>query len=348
MSSYNCAICNEYRLGSPLTAGNDALCQKCAYRNVRALVIRACLYSFEYPAKWGEIELRIEDFASVLQPSLMEEYSKKNEEAQTRHKLRMYCGHAKIDSSSCGHFLGNRHNVHADIDCSKCGLQSCKHGFPRVAGTAHDCNTHQATSPAAHLDPATRGTEWQSCPHPHCGRPVELSAACNHMTCPMTACQTHFCFLCGLRVKRSDGVGHWSIGGTCRQYLEAHGDTTGLTEWSDARERYGEEVRRLAEEQAVRDQILAERTAMNEADQRGEKHVGATGHEVHQPSTDSAPFVNATGIVAQIRSDPVRAQRAAAATAAIAKGKAAEEDIEEQGVAYAELTAMLNLQDFLY
>jgi hypothetical protein len=58
-----------------------------------------------------------------------------------------------------------------------------------------------------------RGKEWQQCPNRLCARRIELSAACNHITC---TCGMGFCFICG---KEADGDSeHWARKSGCPRY----------------------------------------------------------------------------------------------------------------------------------
>lgn len=56
------------------------------------------------------------------------------------------------------------------------------------------------------FDGLERGKDYQHCPT--CHRDIELSAACNHVTC---LCGTHFCYQCGEPAVPADG--HWGSDG---------------------------------------------------------------------------------------------------------------------------------------
>lgn len=73
-----------------------------------------------------------------------------------------------------------------------------------------------------------RGKDWQQCPNRACARRVELSEACNHMTCP---CGTGFCFICG---KEADGGDdHWTRRGGCPRYNQPDDDNAEYDDASD-------------------------------------------------------------------------------------------------------------------
>lgn len=50
-----------------------------------------------------------------------------------------------------------------------------------------------------------KGKDYQICPSERCGMKIQLSAACNEMSCP---CGTQFCYVCGEAV--SDKSEHWT------------------------------------------------------------------------------------------------------------------------------------------
>lgn len=272
------------------------------------MVVMACKHSFNHPLKWAGVELDIDDFAPILTPELILKYKMKDEEARTRYKLRMYCGHPTANSDeACGTFLGNRLETYEDVCYGSCALPSCRHGIPRIPGALHNCDAHPAINPTAHLDPAVRGVQWQSCPHTDCGRPVELSEICNHMTCPLHACKTDFCFLCGMRVDMSRNRLHWSRDGICPQYRRGLASPAGLTEWSDARELFAEAVRRRVREERMREGNARERMPeINE--EQGRDDIGNDGgSELMQHTPEAGDLSSSWTPYAATRTDPVRA-----------------------------------------
>ncbi|CAG7847378.1 SubName: Full=Related to ring finger protein 14 {ECO:0000313/EMBL:CCA75181.1} [Serendipita indica DSM 11827] len=57
---------------------------------------------------------------------------------------------------------------------------------------------------------------------PNCSTSVEKSMGCNHMTC--TRCSTHFCYLCGQKLRAEDPYSHFSNDPNCKGRLfEANG-----------------------------------------------------------------------------------------------------------------------------
>ncbi|GIZ44477.1 hypothetical protein CKM354_000767400 [Cercospora kikuchii] len=80
----------------------------------------------------------------------------------------------------------------------------------------HKCLKKDSVEKA--LEGLKRGRDYQFCPG--CQWLIQLSDACNHMTCRYN-CGTQFCYLCGQRAKKKSG--HWAQGASCPLYGPRNG-----------------------------------------------------------------------------------------------------------------------------
>jgi hypothetical protein len=120
----------------------------------------------------------------------------------------------KHSGERCQKFLGEKiqesnttRHGQPTVICQKCQRRSCllcggrfDHDAPQSSHRCIPIDTDDAA-----FEGLKRGRDYQICPSDRCGMRIELSAACNAMTC---RCGTQFCYVCGeLAGDQSD---HWT------------------------------------------------------------------------------------------------------------------------------------------
>lgn len=232
--SWSCECCCEsFSDYTSVNIDGDFVCVKC----VRQMFDKALEFEHDYPPKWAG-PLHPVDFSHILDLDYVKDYMAKEIEYKTPPSRRVYCqydlGRVKLlgnDESEywterCGEYVGARREFVQDgilvlgrcrgLHADKLTCMVCEH---YCNDNAEDMLQHicEGKSPAtgnraqAFLG-LVRGKDWQQCPAQHCERPIELSEACNHITCQ---CGMGFCFICG---KEADGDSdHWRKGG-CPRY----------------------------------------------------------------------------------------------------------------------------------
>ncbi|KAJ6556905.1 hypothetical protein B0H10DRAFT_1894687 [Mycena sp. CBHHK59/15] len=75
----------------------------------------------------------------------------------------------------------------------------CKECNQRVGKARHSCDGE------AEKQDLARREGWKTCPG--CNTLTEKSEGCNHMTCPVPHCHTHFCYACGAMIIRASYAG---------------------------------------------------------------------------------------------------------------------------------------------
>ncbi|KAM0563040.1 hypothetical protein ACHAPJ_001884 [Fusarium lateritium] len=134
--------------------------------------------SEEFPPKCCQ-PFTEETIALARSPALVHLFRQMEEEAQTPLPNRLYC-----HDGNCAAFIPHdRHGkcLLCDLDtCEDCGLK------------AHLGQTCEEGDAEEDVWAAMDANRTVNCPN--CGRMIQLSDACNHMTC---VCSKEFCFICG-------------------------------------------------------------------------------------------------------------------------------------------------------
>lgn len=210
---------------------NDAACHGCLIdRFQQALNSEA-----SWPVKWGAQVLEPKNFLheGVVSRAFVQAYEQKEEEYNCPKDARVYCPwlsvptklqsegegegnvHVKAENSRerCQQFVGEKlpessKNCHGSRRriCRTCQRLSCL-----VCGGRFEYDSPENSQRCApiEIDDAAfeglkRGKDYQVCPSERCGIKVELSEACNAISC---RCGTQFCYVCGEPAReRSD---HW-------------------------------------------------------------------------------------------------------------------------------------------
>lgn len=164
-----------------------------------------------------EHALPIDALRHLLPKSTIDLYKSKLEEKTAAH--RAYCC-----KPECAMFLPARHHVSTDwysmARCRSCDTTTCV-GCGEEWKDSHVCDPLKVERS---LPPYTSALRIKQCPR--CSRVIELSEACNHMTC---ACGHEFCFICLLG---------WDGGHDCPTYGDPTYDEQGR-DWRDLNARTG-------------------------------------------------------------------------------------------------------------
>jgi hypothetical protein len=201
---FQCQLCYEDK-GEPRSQvriiDGCEVCSTCLADEVAPHFAAALHSELDYPVKWGQTILEIDDFRALVPAAVLEAWPARVREYETPVYNRVYCSHltlGPIDRAGrrrlevCGNFLGST-KTSDQFQCPKCKTWSKDHHLhcPCTGGAGNQ----QANAAQPTLDKRTRGAEWQKCPNSTCGVVVERSTGCNHFEC--TFCQMSFCYICG-------------------------------------------------------------------------------------------------------------------------------------------------------
>jgi hypothetical protein len=239
----------EQKTGKRHEFGEFLCCHDCLLEGVIPQFEAAIEFELgRYPPKFGNVIVDIDQVAEWMPTDTIERFKRREQEYKTPPTEREYCsefilqaeaprkGEATssiialtdfqredarqngVELDECGGFLGRRSSIQESDgrQCYRCGGYSCSMCFKPlgVMSGEHSCEPeavqHRDSEAFKGL---TRSKDFQICPNPACSTKVELSAACNHVTCAL--CGTNFCFICGKHAEGSSG--HWRIGG-CPRY----------------------------------------------------------------------------------------------------------------------------------
>jgi hypothetical protein len=229
---WNCEICCEdFHDYTSTEIEGSPVCPSC----VREMFDNALKFEHEYPPRWG-VALHPSEFSHIISKDFTESYKNKEIEYKTQPSRRIYCQHmlerVVVQESGvwetlqepCGEFIGVRQRLSKpDVlvlgRCKECKNATCMvcddYSSDPAATLQHVCTGKSSANEqrAQAFIGLKRGREWQQCPNRLCGRRIELSAACNHITC---TCGTGFCFICG---KEAEGESsHWALKSGCPRY----------------------------------------------------------------------------------------------------------------------------------
>ena len=229
---WNCEICCEdFRDYTSTEIEGSSVCP--AF--VREMFDKALKFEHDYPPKWSS-SLHPSEFSHIISADFIERYKHKEIEYKTQPSRRIYCQHnverviSEINGrrvtqqEPCGEFIGMRQRSSKPDtlvlgSCKKCRNATCMicdaYSSDPAATLQHFCigkSTANEQRAQAFVG-LKRGREWQECPNRLCARRIELSAACNHITC---TCGTGFCFICGKEVEGDSE--HWARKSGCPRY----------------------------------------------------------------------------------------------------------------------------------
>ena len=244
---WNCEVCCEdFRDYTSTGIDGSQVCPPCVLK----MFDKALTFEHEYPPKWGT-PLHPSEFSHIIPQAFVEGYEHKEIEYKTQPDRRIYCRlmvvrvvteDGSICSTThepCGEFIGVRHRMsEPDIlvlgRCRKCKNSTCMicedYSSDPATMLQHICTGKSTANEqrAQAFVGLKRGKEWQSYPNRLCMRRIELSAACNHITC---TCGTGFCFICG---KEADGDSeHWTRKSGCPRYNHPDDDNAEYDEYEE-------------------------------------------------------------------------------------------------------------------
>ncbi|CAK1362535.1 unnamed protein product [Cercospora beticola] len=164
--------------------------------------------------KFGDKDIEFEGCCWLFSEAFYHAFKYKLNELKYLPENRLYCAR-----DGCARFLGPRDGAFADLMICPCGARTCwkcdamigESRNDKTQRPEHECVKKETAEKA--LEGLRRGRDYQFCPG--CRWVIELSDACNHMTCQYS-CGTHFCYLCGQRARPKSG--HWAQGAPCPLY----------------------------------------------------------------------------------------------------------------------------------
>jgi hypothetical protein len=225
--------CERFHDYTSIEIDSNSVCVSC----VRKMFDKALKFEHNYPPKWSE-PLHPSEFSHIFSADYISNYKNKEIEYNTPPNKRVYCQYdverAKVHDNVvldfkieiCGDFIGARQKPikNGILVFGRCKGLGCQNVTCMVC--EYYCNSN-AEDMLQHICPGKsranekraqafsglkRGKDWQQCPSRQCERRIELSEACNHISCQ---CGMGFCFICG---KEADGESdHWRKGG-CPRY----------------------------------------------------------------------------------------------------------------------------------
>lgn len=244
---FDCSVCldNITQMTVPKTILNNLICYDCSLRLVPEFEAALASES-EYPVCWANTPIPAADFADMLGDELVHRYQQREIEYKTPLADRVYCNHQMVaavapplgstpvrklalnpefvlaanhfgvDLEPCGAMSANRTEASSfNVPCYHClGLTCRTCEQPDFSDAPHVCRPTQQAHDA--LAGQVRGRDYQICPGPSCGYIVNLMDACNYLICPIAACQTGFCYICGKVTEHYSN--HWAVGNPCPKW----------------------------------------------------------------------------------------------------------------------------------
>jgi hypothetical protein len=129
-------------------------------------------------------------FEALLDADFIGKYKLRLYEYQTPEVIRVYCAnvHCSQFKHSNGFDNSDQRRTLAHCSCSTTTCVGCKTAW----STDHVCAHSNTKSKPSWVTDYTASCRINQCPH--CQEWIELSEACNHMSC--SSCRHQFCFVC--------------------------------------------------------------------------------------------------------------------------------------------------------
>ncbi|KAK4539531.1 hypothetical protein LTR36_010876 [Oleoguttula mirabilis] len=217
--TWSCVLCcDEHHDYCAIHINETEVCKRC----IRDLFAVALKHEFNYPVLWEGTYLQLWQFSHIITADFIQQYEEKEKEYKCAPSERLYCQHTSAKPSlwvrseqMCEAFVGGKRNEPDSINvtsaCSDCNGVTCLKCGTALAGIEktvdHACGKRRRLAERlveledqAAFEGLEQGKDWRFCPGATCKRRLELSEACNHITCGF--CGTGFCFICG---KQEDG-----------------------------------------------------------------------------------------------------------------------------------------------
>jgi len=174
-----CTLCTD--LVDPDTAGTRLRCGDTWHvRCVAELFEKTTVDEALFPPRCCQ-EIALADVQHVLSPELRLKFSAKSIEFRTLR--RVYCA-----APTCAAFLGAQTTASGPMTCPTCRRQTCS-----ACKTTHSFQYGQTCEQNVDGEAMSHMVQfgWKRCPA--CGRFIERTQGCNHMTC---LCKKEFCYVC--------------------------------------------------------------------------------------------------------------------------------------------------------
>ncbi|OCL14692.1 hypothetical protein AOQ84DRAFT_220353 [Glonium stellatum] len=187
-----CVICgDEEKQDAPLrrtACGDHYMCDACLEQTF-SLALRD---ESHYPPRCCDDEtsfLMVDEYLEYLPGDVVWNYQIKEIEYSIHSRFRTYCG-----NPSCARFIHPdqyQHDSLTTAPCNSCTSVTCVKCKALVDSNvaAHECIVPEADRK---FEIVVREENYQRCVN--CGITIELSEACNHISCD---CGTEFCYICG-------------------------------------------------------------------------------------------------------------------------------------------------------
>ena len=250
----DCSICfgSNDRSIINYVVDESPICGDCVFTHLVPRFEAALLNESEYPVRWGSSEVPFLQFLDILGADFVERFQWRQGEYNTLPADRLHCRHRVLASvqlppgamttrqlaltppqvadaidngfelATCGAMVASRACAAGrSMACFQCNGLTCGDCSELLytASGSHSCAAQDHPMQDADDDrfsEMVRGHDYQLCPNPGCRNPCQLSDGCNHIICPIAACKTNFCYLCGAIAR--DGSGHWAVGNPCPRY----------------------------------------------------------------------------------------------------------------------------------
>ncbi|OCK85732.1 hypothetical protein K432DRAFT_399997 [Lepidopterella palustris CBS 459.81] len=199
-----CVICgDEEKEGFPLrqtTCGDHYMCDSCL-EDTFGLAMRDEAHYHPRCCDDETAVLLIEDYEEYLPFELAFDYRVKEREYSIQRRFRTYCA-----SRSCTRFIHPDNYQNEPVNsalCDACGSLTCVNCKALIDPTAgiHECIVQEEDR---QFKKAVQEHGYQECFN--CGATIELTEACNHMSCD---CGTEFCYVCGREWEGLHGCPHY-------------------------------------------------------------------------------------------------------------------------------------------
>lgn len=244
--SFRCNLCEDDHIGVPIVVNSKhsyVVDEECASDMVVPLIERALASEYSYPPRWGNITVDYKHFLHLLPQGFRERFRQKRVEYRTPLSERIYCQaqREKVPGEpleQCGTFLRQKSSKPAQRrtggakvkNCPVCkdpAFSSCTYcgdllgpddlavaSGPYTRRAIHRCSNDSNNDDEAAFKGLVLGVDYQRCPG--CGLKVQLSEACNHLTCLGHSCRTQFCAICGKPATHDSD--HWQVGKPCPRW----------------------------------------------------------------------------------------------------------------------------------
>ncbi|KAF8603508.1 hypothetical protein BDV93DRAFT_523284 [Ceratobasidium sp. AG-I] len=200
-----CTICLESipesskRVSTPRCTHDCVVCADCLERHIVFSVRERGVTDVVCPTSFcAEVMAYDEVYAAVKDQGALERY----ENLLVRRNLQkvqnfVWCKNAKCSS-------GQIHEGGAScptVKCIECSEESCfVHGVPWHYGLTcnqYNSKVNSSQNETVRATQAYLSKNAKACPNPKCGRMIEKTSGCDHMTCAMpVGCGHEFCWCC--------------------------------------------------------------------------------------------------------------------------------------------------------